>query len=262
MKNIRNIVTGYAGLLLAAGCTTVKTPDHLVYYSKLDSATDITAPTVGQAGIVDGAKFVQGKNGNALYAPAGWKNTVSVPFPNGLSRKGCIEFDAKIENPQPNFGTGADPYLFAFGRKSTNKGDLVPVMNMCFNSNNGGGGSGLLFLGIFNYQIITSPNSCGCNRYEYILPKDPKGWHHYKVVWNLDGLKGMKGDIAAAYIDGKLHKSGTLPQKRIDWYAKTYLCDSLTLGFTTDGFGQAGSKSAHLVDEFKVWDTDAPEEFE
>lgn len=243
-----------------SGCLMTKMPEHLVYYSKLDSATDITSPTVGQPGIVDGAKFVEGRNGKALYAPAGRKNTVSVPFHNGLSRKGCIEFDAKIENQHPYFSSGADPYLFVFGRKSTNQGDLIPVMHMSFNSNNGSGGSGLMFLGIYNYQIITDPKSLRCNRYEDILPEDPYGWHHYRLVWNLDGLDGMGDVVAAAYIDGRLHQSGTLPAGRLEWYAKNYLCDALVLGFTTDGFGQASSKSAHLVDEFKVWDTDTPEE--
>lgn len=243
-------------VMLFSGCQSTK---HLIYYSKFDSATDVLSPTIGQAGTVDGAEFVPGLIGNALYAPAGAKNTVTVPFPNGLSRKGCIEFDAKIENPRSHFGSGADPYLFVFSRKSTRHGDLVPVMNMRFNSNNGSGGSGLLFLGEFNYQVITNPDGLRCNRYADVLPEDPNGWHHYKLVWNLDGLEGMNGDIAAAYIDGKLHKSGTLKKERIEWYEKNYICDALTLGFTTDGHGHGASKCAHLVDEFKVWDTDTPE---
>ena len=261
MKDAVKMVLTVGGMaMVLSGCLTAGSAKHLVYYSKLDSAADVTNPTVGQAGRVDGAKFVEGNEGNALYAPAGSKNTVEVLFPNGLGRKGCIEFDAKIENPRPRFGSGADPYLFVFSRKSTQHGDLVPVMNMRFNSNNGSGGSGLLFLGEFNYQIITSPDNLGCNRYSDVLIDEPNGWHHYKLVWNLDGLAGMNGDIAAAYIDGKLHKSGTLKPERIESYDKNYLCDSLTLGFTTDGHGHGASKCAHLVDEFKVWDTDTPEE--
>lgn len=256
----RIATVGFAVSLLLSGCMITPHPEHLVYYSKLDSSVDIVSPTVGQAGVEEGAKFVPGRTGNALYAPAGSRNTVMVPFPNGLTRKGCIEFDAKIENPNSTFGPCADPYLFVFSRKSTKRGDLVPVMNMRFNSNNGGGGSGFQFLGEFGYQIITCPTHCGCNRYADILPEDPKGWHHYRLVWNLDGLANLNGDIAAAYIDGRLHKSGTLPKERIAWYANTYLCDSLTLGFTTDGHGHGSSRCAHLIDEFKVWDTDTPEE--
>ena len=109
---------------MLAGCLTAPHPEHLVYYSKLDSSVDITSPTVGQAGMLDGAKFVPGRIGNALYAPSGSKNTVMVPFPDGLSRKGCIEFDAKIENSNSTFGPCADPYLFVFSRQSTKNEEL------------------------------------------------------------------------------------------------------------------------------------------
>lgn len=260
MKNMKYLVGCAIGLsLLTSGCRPSK---NLAYYSKLDSEDDIINPTVGQPGAVNGAKFVDGRVGNALYAPAGAENTVTVPFPDGLGSKGCIEFDAKIDDTGRDFRSGCDPFLFVFSRKATDPRELIHVMQMSFNANDGQGGSGLVFLGEFNYQIITWPSQFGRGKYSAIIPEDTDGWHHYRLVWNFDGLKDMNGDIAAVYIDGKLHKSGKLKKDRLDGYAKRYIHDPLTLSFSAGGrdVNGGGSKRAHLIDEFKVWNTDTPEE--
>ena len=105
-------------------------PTDLIYYSKLDSAADITSPAVGPAGTVNGATFQEGKVGNALYVPD-HSNVAQVPFPNGLEAKGCIEFDLKIKNASSSFGE-ADPYLFVFKKAG---GSIA--MESQYNSNNG-----------------------------------------------------------------------------------------------------------------------------
>ena len=262
MKINKNAIMGFGCvLLLTSGCLTERVPEHLIYYSKLDSEADITNPTVGPTGSVDGAQFVEGVKGNALFAPGGVENTVTIPFVNGLPEKGCIEFDAKLETTTDFCGQRADPYLFVFSRKPGKKHDLVPVMNMSFSANNWWGGSGLSFLGEFNYVVSSHKPEWAARKYSDVLGKDGVNkWHHYKLVWNVDGLANLNGDIVAVYIDGKLFKSGTLRKDRIESYRNFYFKEPVLLHFTADDDNHGQSKTPHLIDEFKVWDTDTPEE--
>ena len=116
-------------------------PTDLIYYSKLDSAADITAPQVGAEGTVNGATFQEGKVGNALYAPVN-AHVAQIPFANGLGNKGCIEFLMKLMNSNTYFLDAGDPYVFGFQAASSD--DKSPALfEVHFTSNNGNGSSGL-----------------------------------------------------------------------------------------------------------------------
>lgn len=219
-------------------------PD-LIYYSKLDSAADITSPTVGPAGTVNGATFQEGKVGNALYVPD-HSNVAQVPFANGLEAKGCIEFDLKIKNTSPSFGE-ADPYLFVF-----KKADGNIAMECQFNSNNGVGGSGFFFGG--SYERAGCFPATSTSYSEYLGSDDTKGWHHFKCCWNTNGINGA-GIPFAVWVDGCQLEGGAINVGTDIATFSNKLNNPLTLFFTANT-----STSPFLIDEFKIWKTDMPSE--
>lgn len=218
-------------------------PTDLIYYSKLDSAADITSPQVGAAGTIGTATFQTGKSGNALLVPV---NSIlaSIPFANGLGNKFCIEFDVKILSGNANFES-VDPYMFAFRDKSSKV-----VFEAQFNGNDGDGRSGFGFGAPYSAAIFVSCSGL-YGLYSEILGENPKDWHHYKLLWNANGLNGTANTLAA-YIDGALKASGQSDATQISTFA-TKMNQALTFEF-----GRSESKSPFLIDEFKVWKTDTP----
>ena len=221
-------------------------PTDLIYYSKLDSAADITAPQVGAAGTIGTASFQAGKTGNAMFIPAS-TGSVTIPFANGLGNKFCIEFDMKVMKDGDNFGDGSDPNGFALYKSGSSC-----VCGFMFCANNGAGSSGLSFGAPFS-GIFTWPNkTSGSIPYSEILGANPKDWHHYKLLWNATGLNGTANTLAI-YIDGKLHVSGQSDATKISSFAGN-MNQALTLVIGDAAY----NKSPFLIDEFKVWNTDTP----
>jgi len=134
---MNSVCTAVGLVLLATGCVSQKADPNLVFHCTFDDVQSILSPAAGLPGKVDGAKFVDGKFGKALYVPA-YAAAAEFPFPNGLpSECGTIEFWAKLEGGKPTFTSSGDPYLFAFVDDKTS--DIV--FETHFNANNGCGKS-------------------------------------------------------------------------------------------------------------------------
>ncbi len=222
-----------------------------IFYSKFDSAQDITSPTFGSAGKANGASFAAGKDGQSLLVVPD-RNTALFPFDSGLPEVGCVEFDAKMSGSE-NFGTAGSPLLFCFVNRD--KLDEVAFI-ACFNANNGAGSSGLLIGGLTGSDIPLWPGKCaGSYPYSTILgEKDPMGWHHYQIAWNQKGLKD--GGWIAVAIDGKVILRGVEDNAvKARFFSK--IRNPLSLGFgrlPVQGTGRA----SFFLDDFKVWSSDTP----
>jgi len=164
--------------LLVSGCATQNVDSNLVFHCTFDNEQSVCNPEMGLPGKANGAKFVEGKEGKALYVPA-HAAVAEFPFPNGLPTDcGTIEFWAKIESGKPTFTAGGDPYLFAFVDDKTSE----IVFEMHFNANNGCGKSGIVFgmPGKDGDASFVSGNS-----YARILgEKTVCGWHQYVLSWS------------------------------------------------------------------------------
>lgn len=233
-----------AGVVLA-GCVYFQRDTDLVFHCTFDGDASIRSPKAGSAGTIAGATYREGKIGKALYVPA--KSAVATfPFPEGLpTEQGTIEFWGKIENESPTYRDGCDPYFFIVTKDGAKGWPVVFELN--FNANNGCGASGL-FCGM-SYGRAVNVRGRG-NSYAAILgEKDPKGWHLYRVVWNLAGVN-QDGDIMQVWIDGKLVGSGMRGAKMAEDFRKGIGSPvHLVLSNPQTGHGA----SPVCVDEFKIW---------
>lgn len=239
------------GVLSCAYCANY--PADLIYYSKLDSATDVLSPSVGAAGSTSGMTFQSGKDGNALYV-ADHVTLAYIPFSDGLGEKCCVEFDLKLmKSSQSCVSGGCDPFFLGFSKEDT-PGNKSRVLEMMFSANNGAGKSGLCFGGSFVKVVSTWDTFKSSFSYSDILgTEDPMGWHHYKLVWNSKGIN-VENDTLAVYIDGRLHKSGIRDAGEIAEFVVD-MQKPLTLEI-----GVTNSNSPYLLDNLKIWKTDTPKE--
>ena len=222
-------------------------PTDLIYYSKLDSVADITSPQVGAAGTIGVASFQAGKTGNAMLIPAS-TGSVTIPFANGLGNKFCIEFDMKLMKDGDNFGDGSDPNVFTlFGASSS------IVCGFMFTANDGAGNSGAAWGGPYGDGVSTWPGQYSASiPYSEILGANSKDWHHYKLLWNANGLNGTVNTLAV-YIDGQVNAIGYSDTTKVNALSGK-MNQALTLVFGAGEF----NGSPFLVDDFKVWNTDTP----
>ena len=223
---------------------------ELVLHCTFDSAIAVTDPAVGAGGTCAEATFVEGKVGAALHVPAQTK-LASLSLPEGLpAQRGCIEFWAKIASGNAYYSDCGQPDFF--WAADTNN---VGIAFLRFTSNNGGGGAGLFggiepFL-LFSTQSCFDPNySSSYSRY---LGDSIFGWHHYAVVWNVDGITAINGNPRVAIIlDGMLQGSSS---GGADWNKNDFMAAisrPSDIFFSTDGH----SKRAYSIDEFKIWNYD------
>ncbi|MCQ2394488.1 MAG: Ig domain-containing protein [Kiritimatiellae bacterium] len=227
----------------------------LVYYSTLDSATAVTQPEVGAAGICESsATFGTGKSGQALYVPAG-VTVAKIPFPHGLPiEKGLIEFWAKIDTANPTYSSGGNPLFFSFNRTKPdingNMGTSVTFLEI--NSNNGWGGSGFSFvLG----DIFSSPGVSGwSNAYASLFGESgDQTWHHYELKWNIAGLAEDSQSVCLLKVDGAVKTKTALEKLKVASFkeAMDYPCE-LTFSYRPNDY----SRVPFWIDEFKIWDSD------
>lgn len=224
----------------------------LVYYSTLDSATAVTQPEAGVAGTCEGATFVQGVKGQALYVQAGAKSAICVPFENGLPQeKGCLEFWARIDPTSGLFATRGNPRFFSFNRIGYSN---YVQSEIEFNSNNGNGGSGITMV----LGHITLASNTG-NAYARVLgDSGVRDWHHYVMRWNVDGLLNDAESVARLEIDDavicKMAKKGFDVE-----YFKLGMSFSYELYFPIQENYAYFNQVSYAIDEFKVWDSDVTE---
>lgn len=226
-------------------------PDDLVFYTTFDSASAVKSPQVGNEGNVYGAAFVDGVFGKALSVPA-LTCAAEFPMPNGIPvERGCIEFWAKILNSADYFLDAGDPTFFQF----LNDGSTSEI-TLEYNANNGNAQSGLYVMGYGTLQCIQNDYWRGSLPYTSVLPDDPKGWHHYAVSWNTNGVN-QTSDLVQVFVDGKKFMSTSLSKMNAA-KIENVLGSASHLRFSRDDKPTHG-KSPFLIDEFRIWSTDKTE---
>ena len=232
-------------------CTPNGAEDGLIFYCTFDDEASITSPVVGPVGECFSPTFQDGKSGNALRCPA-YVSRASFLFPeNFLGTAGCIEFWAMLKKTHSSVGWGGDPRLFTLSKDYANStfGTLDIV------SNNGAGNSGFATWTILGNtaSILGMPSGL---TYGDIYPEGNwQGWHHYAISWNSDGIPGLDANrTIALYVDGYLTPAVKTDYRNIE-EVKSIVAEKLRLSFSGNSKDKSehNTKSAFLIDEFKIW---------
>lgn len=225
--------------------------EGLIFHCTFDSPESVQKPAVGPAACYNKATLAPGKEGNALrtqtYTP---QAAYDLP-PNFLGKAGCIEFWARITKSSSSVGWGGDPRFFTLSSKTT--GDTFSVVDVV--SNNGGGNSGFA-----TWTLTGNIASIGGMRsltYQELFDKGSwRDWHHYAIVWDDSGIKGIseEGRRAALFVDGKLTPCAKF-DIRDTAELERLIADPSRLSFTydPDQDHERQTKSPFLIDEFKIW---------
>jgi formylglycine-generating enzyme required for sulfatase activity len=180
----------------------------------MDTAGDITHPTVGPPGTITGGTFVTGKHGSAYSTTIG--EQVTFPVSVIPADRGCIELWAKLVGFNPNdiIPWGGRPGLVAM-----NSNDLAAYNGYTieFNGNDGWGGGGLEgWAGHGN----AATNCYSANATYAQVLGDVAAWHHYALSWDKDGVPGTSNTIqlfldgarvGSPFICGENHNPDTFP---------------------------------------------------
>ena len=225
-------------------------PPRLLYHCTFDDAAAIERPAAGPSGTFLGGTFEEGRAGNALRVRKGLSSAI-VRFEKGVLRpRGTIEFWAKIENDRETFGDGGDPRFFMM---ETAPGSET-VFQLAANDGCGRGGLSIYHQGL---SAASEDHCLGPARYDSVVPGATKGWHHYALVWDENGVPGPDGPVAlAAFIDGRripLH--GDTGLAKAPRMAARFLANPATLFFSLNPELDRGfnNKTDFLIDEFKIW---------
>ena len=219
----------------------------LVFYCTFDDKTSITTPAVGPKGIFQGGEFTPGKNGNALFVPA-FTSGAKFDLPSGvIGTAGTIEFWGKA-NELGSLTEGGCPRFFEILK--IGKGEI----SQDWNSNNGGGGYGLTFrMDGLPWMATSSFEYSSAMRSSYRRPpmRPDAEWHHYALVWDVDGVDIPGKSSAAVYLDGKLILSTPFVPT---WKGPVNVADGSTLLFPCREDEMPGySRRAFTIDDFKIW---------
>ena len=223
---------------------------RLVYHNTLDSADAVVHPVIGATGTCGNATFVDGKVGSALYVPAD-SNVANLPLPNGLPvSRGCIEFWAKLQEGKTTFRDCGDPIFL----RVICANDAVSSFTIEFNANDGGGRGGLC--GGLPGLYMTSEGFSYVKYFSnYFTEGNVSDWHHYALVWNVDGIATINGNPRSALlVDGK-----SIAQTNGDgaWDNEAFLTSvSQPFSMTFSKPGTSDGKSPFTIDELKIWDSD------
>lgn len=252
---MKNQTALFAAAVTAMSGITFGYSSDLVYHCTFDSQAAIKCPAVGSQGTVsDAVTFTSGIRDNAAKIPAYGGECVRVELPNGLPvDKGTIEFDAKIETSSDGFSDRGNPCFLQVNAES----GKAMLLDLFFNANNGGGGSGLClkFGGVMSLATHGFPDVC--SSYSAIFGGNTaSAWHHYSIVWNTNGIAGAVGNLKV-YVDGVEKISSSNAFFEDGSYAKS-MSSASCLYFSTPDSTQ--NRVPYLIDEFKVWKTDTPPE--
>lgn len=178
----------------------------LFYYCTFDSNDAVENPVVGSSGTCRNATYQTGKVGNALAVLAG-RGVVSVPLPNGLpAGKGCIEFWAKLTSGKAYYTNLGDPSFFKVLKEGDSfNAERTEISTLLFTNNDGSGGGGLTYrLG----NVYGAPSPYETTGIYSSVIGDPAAWHHYALVWNVDGIEGTSDNVRL-YLDGAKYHAVT-----------------------------------------------------
>lgn len=244
--------TNFRSLAFSARKTSaVDTEDGLVFYCTFDDEESVTSPVVGPKGVFQGGDFVPGKNGSALCLPA-YTSCAKFEIPKGLlGPAGTIEFWARVERPSMRLTDCGSPRFFNLFAESRH-GEI----SHDWSSNNGGGGCGLTFR-VEGLPWMASSNFrfSGVERSDIRpAPMMPEpGWHHYALVWDVNGVDLPEKASAAVFLDGKLVlQTPFVP----DWKGPANVIAGATLFFPNREDEMPGySRRDYAIDDFKIWNS-------
>jgi hypothetical protein len=176
------------------------TDEGLVLRNTFDSKSDVEFSQVGPAGVFHRGTFVTGLDGNALSVGPQDIDAVTFPaeFLNGDA--GCIEFDAKLQGFPAALPWGQNPVLLRVVKED--KG----LVMLHYNGNDGGGFGGLCVT-MSGYGRAATGGYGDWTYARALGAGDISGWHHYALLWDRNGLRGV-GDGTrklAIFVDGKLN---------------------------------------------------------
>ena len=219
----------------------------LVFYCTFDDKTSITTPAVGPKGIFQGGEFTPGKNGNALFVPA-FTSGAKFDLPSGvIGTAGTIEFWGKANELGP-LTEGGCPRFFEILK--IGKGEI----SQDWNSDNGGGGYGLTFrMDGLPWMSTSSFEYSSAIRSSYRRPpmRPDAEWHHYALVWDVNGVDIPGKSSAAVYFDGRLILSTPFVPT---WKGPVNVADGSALLFPCREDEMPGySRRAFTIDDFKIW---------
>ena len=219
----------------------------LAFYCTFDDEASITTPAVGPKGIFQGGEFTPGKNGNALFVPA-FTSGAKFDLPSGvIGTAGTIEFWGKANELGP-LTEGGCPRFFEILKMG--KGEI----SQDWNSNNGGGGYGLTFrMDGLPWMATSSFEYSSAMRSSYRRPpmRPDAEWHHYALVWDVNGVEIPGKPSAAVYLDGRLILSTPFVSS---WKGPANVADGSTLLFPCREDEMPGyGRRAFTIDDFKIW---------
>jgi len=174
--------------------------------------------------------------------------TTAVSFPRDVIDKdgGTIDFYGKLSGFSGSIPSGGcTPYFFS--ERGT---DYYWLLG--FNSNDGLGGGGLTGYGSLGGYYNASTGNFGSWSYEQLFGAGQVDqWHHYKLVWDKDGLLGNIHRRMILYVDDVINS-----QYWLDWPNQSLVdLTEGTLNLISTGNPGCGTLSGLVaVDEFKVYD--------
>ncbi len=248
LSNIRQV---------AFSATPGSSADGLIYYCTFDSPEAILKPEVGPAGKFLTGRFVGGKVGSAL-AVAPYTCAAHAPIPAGFfGPKGCIEFWGRIDDTPSNRVVPMGCPCFFDCRKPNE----VWKLSVMWNDNNGGGGGGLC--GVVQHYPATTDHYGSSVPYEKYLGYRTEDWHHYALVWNVDGIAslGVHNGLpvrVAVFLDGKAVGLKTNVRSP-SWGLGCFETTDMILGFPTAPGQESFNGVPYSIDEFKIWNYDKVE---
>jgi len=211
--------------------------DGLVLY-----ATSVTKPVFGLSGTIINDNFTTGKEGGAYQVTAGNNNGITFPKEVVTSDKGTIEFWAKLEGVADSdaiLTLGNPAFLIAGDSEGSN-------YSLMINGNDGWGGAGLCGWG-GNGNVASGEYT---NSYSYgEVLGDVTAWHHFALVWNIDGVDGTN-ETVQIYKDGNPVGSSLICNETNHTATKL---DALVDGELSIGQISSAFTGSFLIDELKVW---------
>ena len=224
----------------------VEGPAGLILWNKLGSQHEVENSAVGEDGTFMGGGFTAGKFGNAYMAQYDEDGLVTFPKEVIPLAKGCVEFWARLVNPQSGpLNLSGHPLFFRIHDAAI---PALPRYELMIHSNDGDGNGGLCGTAGYEYAAGTGP--FGSWDYQDVFPTGTEtNWHHYALAWDSSGVHGVAGGTRKViiFLDGEVnsaHWNTEYDNGFPDWLTNP----ELQLCLNASAQGQT------LMDNLKIWD--------
>ncbi len=181
--------------------------EGLVFACSFDSLEEIEHVLANRGANPIKGRLVEGKRGNALLIEGRPESFVAyLPADEVNERVGCIEFWAQLRDPTSRFSwmEKCNPSFFRMNNGYRTYGMGIAGNNSIGWSGLHGWADGQMCATSWYFDKVHTS-------YESILGQDSHAWHHYALVWDLDGIGDLvrndERQTMAIYVDGKLHCS-------------------------------------------------------